>query len=120
MFAIGLTLLLLGRNIYVVKPPNGTIITDCFKVIGTVIKKRSFDAAKPSYLMSRGSSQAFNYDDHFVDELKRALVACKVFCIYPIYWLCYQQFSTNFVSQGESKRELATQIQGLNISQRSK
>jgi POT family proton-dependent oligopeptide transporter len=100
MFAIGTTLLVLGRKIYIVKPPNGTIVTDCFKVLGVALKQRSFDQAKPSYLMSRGSTKTFSYDDRFVDELKRALVACKVFCVYPIYWLCYQQFSGNFVSQG--------------------
>lgn len=40
------------------------------------------------------------WDDQFVDEVKRALVACRVFLLYPIYWVVYGQFSNNFVSQG--------------------
>jgi proton-dependent oligopeptide transporter, POT family len=36
---------------------------------------------------------------HFVEELKRALRACKVFALYPVFWVCYGQFSSNFVTQ---------------------
>lgn len=38
------------------------------------------------------------YGDQFIEEMKRALVACRVFCFYPIYWLLYGQMSSNFVS----------------------
>lgn len=98
MFCIGLVILILRRHSYVVHPPHGTIITDSFKAVGMMIRGRSMDAAKPTYRRINGLSEP-KWDDHFVDLLKRTLVACKIFAFYPIFWICYQQFSTNFVSQ---------------------
>ena len=43
-----------------------------------------------------------------IEELKRALRACKVFAFYPVFWVCYSQFSSNFVSQ-------AGQMQGYGM-----
>lgn len=102
VFAVGTCVLILGRKFYVVRPPTGSIITNAFKAIGVMIGSRKMDAAKPSWQAEHGSNRAFPWDDHFIDELKRALVACKVFAFYPIYWVVYGQFSTNFVSQGRS------------------
>ncbi|KAI9643881.1 peptide transporter ptr2 [Ciborinia camelliae] len=99
VFLIGFSILLLGKKLYVVRPPNGTIITDAFKVMGTMIKYRKLDAAKPSYQAANNLPQTTRWNDQFVDEVKRALIACRVFVFYPIYWLVYAQFSSNFVSQ---------------------
>lgn len=99
VFMVGFSVLILGRKQYVMKPPNGTIITDAFKAIGIMIRHRNMDAAKPSYQEKSGRNQRTPWDDQFVEELKRALVACRVFVFFPIYWLVYAQFSSNFVSQ---------------------
>ncbi|KAJ5975012.1 hypothetical protein N7481_008719 [Penicillium waksmanii] len=100
MFAMGTCVLCLGRKYYVVRPPQGSIITDAFKALGMMIMNRNMDAPKPSWqLEHNGNSSAVPWDDHFIDELKRALVACRVFAFYPIYWVVYGQFSSNFVSQ---------------------
>ena len=58
------------------------------------------DAAKPSYQEEYGRRHKTPWTDHFIDELKRGLVACKVFIFYPIYWLVYGQMLTNLISQG--------------------
>jgi len=110
MFVIGFITLILGRKAYVVRPPQGSIITDAFKAIGIMIKHRALDAPKPSLAddFGRGSLPTPPWDDLFIDELKRALQACKVFVFYPIYWVVYSQFSGNFVSQ-------AGQMQGHGI-----
>ncbi|CZR69416.1 probable peptide transporter PTR2-A [Phialocephala subalpina] len=99
MFVVGFVTLVLGRKIYIVRPPQGSIITDAFKAIGIMIKHRNMDAPKPSYQEEFGRKHATPWDDLFIDELKRALQACKVFVFYPIYWVVYSQFSGNFVSQ---------------------
>ena len=39
------------------------------------------------------------YPPAFIPELRRALTACKVFAFYPIFWVIYNQLSTNFVAQ---------------------
>ncbi len=58
------------------------------------------DAAKPSYQEEHGHRHKTPWSDLFVDELKRGLVACKVFIFFPIYWLVYSQMLNNLVSQG--------------------
>lgn len=101
VFMIGTVVLVLGKKVYIVRPPQGSVITDAFRVIWTGIKNRNLDAAKPSYQAGLGrETDLARWDDHFVEEVKRALVACKVFAFYPIYWVVYGQFSNNFISQG--------------------
>jgi POT family proton-dependent oligopeptide transporter len=99
VFLIGTLVLVLGRKVYIVRPPEGSIITNAFRVIWMMIKQRKMDAAKPSYQAGLGNNAVLKWDDHFVDEVKRALVACQVFCFYPIYWVVYGNFSNNFVTQ---------------------
>ncbi|KAF2085824.1 putative MFS peptide transporter Ptr2 [Saccharata proteae CBS 121410] len=104
MFLLGLAVLILGKKYYVVRPPQGSVITDAFKAIWMMIRYRNLDAPKPSFQEARGNAMVMKWDDHFVDELKRALVACQVFCIYPIYWVAYGQYSNNFVTQAGQMR----------------
>ncbi|KAF1946343.1 peptide transporter PTR2-A [Clathrospora elynae] len=99
IFLVGTLVLVLGRKVYVIRPPQGSVITNAFRVIWMMIKSRKMDAAKPSYQAGIGKSSDLRWDDHFVEEVKRALVACQVFCFYPIYWVVYGNFSNNFVSQ---------------------
>ncbi|KAF7953267.1 hypothetical protein EAE96_006479 [Botrytis aclada] len=99
VFMVGFLTLLLGRKRYIVRPPKGTVITDAFKIIGQMIKYRNLNAAKPSYRAANNLPQTTPWNEQFVDEVKRALVACRVFVFYPIYWVVYAQFSSNFVSQ---------------------
>ncbi|KAJ5325188.1 Peptide transporter [Penicillium brevicompactum] len=99
MFMVGTLVVILGRKFYVVRPPQGSIITDAFRALFIMIKNRDMDAPKPSWQTERHGSTAVTWDDHFIDELKRALVACRVFAFYPIYWVVYGQFSSNFVTQ---------------------
>jgi POT family proton-dependent oligopeptide transporter len=99
VFFIGTVVLVLGRRIYIVRPPQGSVVTDAFRVLGMMIKGRNMDAAKPTFQASLGKDANLRWDDHFVDEVKRALVACKVFMFYPLFWVVYGQFSSNFVTQ---------------------
>ncbi|KAK5112902.1 hypothetical protein LTR62_003724 [Meristemomyces frigidus] len=99
VFTMGVVVLILSRKHYVVRPPQGSIITDAFKALGLMIAGRSTNAAKPSWRAANGMTKQVPWSDHFVDELVRALRACKVFCFYPVFWVCYGQFSSNFVSQ---------------------
>ncbi|CAO2657034.1 Nn.00g058370.m01.CDS01 [Neocucurbitaria sp. VM-36] len=99
VFLVGTLVLVLGRKVYVVRPPQGSVVTDAFRVIWMMIKNRKMDGAKPSYQAGLGRDSNLRWDDHFVEEVKRALVACKVFTFYPIYWVVYNNFSNNFVTQ---------------------
>ncbi|PGH08905.1 POT family proton-dependent oligopeptide transporter [Blastomyces parvus] len=100
MFVAGFGVLIFGRKNYVVKPPKGSVILHAFKALWIgLINKGNMNAAKASYQAEHGGRHRIDWDDRFVEELKRALVACKVFVCFPIYWACDQQLLTNFVSQ---------------------
>lgn len=58
------------------------------------------DAAKPSYQEEHGRKHKTPWTDQFIDEVKRGVVACKVFVFFPIYWLVYSQIVNNLISQG--------------------
>ncbi|KAL5086848.1 POT family-domain-containing protein [Trichoderma sp. SZMC 28011] len=99
MFNVGIFILVIRRKSYIIHPPQGSIITDAFKALGMMIASRNMDAAKPSWRAAHGKTKPVVWNDHFVEELKRAIRACKVFVFYPIFWVGYGQFSTNFVTQ---------------------
>ncbi|KAF3910963.1 hypothetical protein AA313_de0200386 [Arthrobotrys entomopaga] len=100
MFILGFVVLVLGRKRYIVRPPKGSIITNAFRAVLIMIKNRNTDAPKPSWQAeNNGGLTNLAWTDQFIDELKRALVACKVFAVFPIFWVVYNQFSTNFISQ---------------------
>lgn len=105
MFAIGFMVLVKGRKSYVIKPPQGGVIGHCFKALYIAVRN-GFDlnAAKPSLRSLAGRKHKTSWDDKFIDELKTALVACRVFLFFPVYWLTYSQMMNNFVSQGRISR----------------
>jgi POT family proton-dependent oligopeptide transporter len=92
MFVVGFIVLVIGRKQYVVRPPQGSVIANSIKAIVMGIRsKRGLDGAKPSVRQDLGLSSNVPWDDTFVDELKRALIAGKVFLFYPVYWVVYNQ-----------------------------
>lgn len=78
MFNVGIAILVLRRKTYVNRPPQGQVITDAFKAIGLMIASRDTNAAKPTWRSEHGKTKTVAWNDHFVEELKRALRACKV------------------------------------------
>ncbi|ORY10765.1 hypothetical protein BCR34DRAFT_625130 [Clohesyomyces aquaticus] len=99
MFIVAVTLLVLGRQHYTIRQPQGSIIQTAFKAVFLMILGRSLDAPKPSVRAANGKTSSVPWDDHFIEELKRTLNACKVFAFYPIIWVRFAQMSSNLVSQ---------------------
>ncbi|KAH8601630.1 putative peptide transporter ptr2 [Bisporella sp. PMI_857] len=54
------------------------------------VRPSQLDISKPTWM---------DFEDSWVDEVRRGLLACKVFLWYPIYWLAYNQMSNNLTSQ---------------------
>lgn len=121
MFGIGIVVLIAGKNFYVVRPPKGSVLIQAFQALwiglihgGNMGKLNVFlplmrrhlltsaetEAAKPSYQDEHGRNHLTPWSDLFVEELRRGLVACRVFVFYPIYWLVNSQILNNFISQG--------------------
>ena len=93
VFLIGITILVLGRKQYVDRPPSGSVVGHAFRIVGQMIRYRNTNAAKSNFRTEKGLTKPVPWTDSFVDEVKRALQGCKVFCIYPVFWVCYGQFS---------------------------
>ena len=81
MFIVGFVVLVLGKKYYVVRPPQGSIVINCFKALGMMIRHGSLDAPKPSYTRDHNLGATAPWNDHFVEEVKRALVAIRVFVL---------------------------------------
>ncbi|KDQ12697.1 hypothetical protein BOTBODRAFT_188975 [Botryobasidium botryosum FD-172 SS1] len=107
-----------GNKIYVKTPPRGSIILESWRVFvmaargkwsfNPITLVRNFkrddfwDTAKPSYYAGAEHGplpKNITWDDEFVDEVFRALKACKVFAFYPLYWISYDQMTANLTSQ---------------------
>ena len=54
-----------------------------------------WDSAKPSSYEKGAVPAKITWDDQFVGEVARTFKACKVFCWFPFFWLCYSQIDGN-------------------------
>ena len=106
VFFLAIFVLIAGRKHYVTRPPRGSVILSAFKVLWIGLRNRcNLEAAKPSYQKEFGNKHKTQWNDLFVDEIRRALVACRIFLFFPIYWVCYNQMLNNLISQaGEMER----------------
>jgi POT family proton-dependent oligopeptide transporter len=122
-FVLVIGILLLGRNMIRQVPPGGSVIVRASRALGIAIKQ-GWDQAKPSIMLANlenkdsqfnsttmtngelavkdAKGKRIDWDDAFVDDLHRALNACKVFLFYPFYWVIYSQQTNNLVSQAAS------------------
>ena len=61
----------------VVQQPHGSAVTKAIRVLWISLKNNgNMDAARPFVMEATGTPVC--WDNTFVDELKRALVACRV------------------------------------------
>jgi POT family proton-dependent oligopeptide transporter len=107
------------RNKYNRTPPTGSTISKAMKLIGMIFSQRwswnplqcrrnfkqagVWDSVKPSAL---GTSKPgwMTFDDAWVDEVRRGILACKVFLWFPLYWLAYNQMTNNLTSQAATMK----------------
>lgn len=103
MFLFCPMVLFLCKSSYTLYPPQGSTFTKACKVWGLAMKGKwswnpiqtrrnmtapgFWDSAKPSHQAVKPAWMTF--DDAWVDEVRRGIMACKVFLWYPVYWLAY-------------------------------
>jgi proton-dependent oligopeptide transporter, POT family len=113
VFTGSIAVLLFGRRYYIQNPPHGSLLIRASRVSIAAIQIRRrlgkqndrnhiLDYAKemPS-TTSDDSSPTTTESSHnrFIEDLKQALRACRVFAFYPFYWISYNQLSNNMISQ---------------------
>ncbi|CAF1045440.1 unnamed protein product [Adineta ricciae] len=113
VFTGSIVVLILGRKRYILSPPMGSLLLRAGRVVIKAIRMRSklgkqpdrsglLDYAKEypaSPIQDEEQKLALAKENQFIDDLKQAARACRVFLFYPFYWICYNQLGTNLVSQ---------------------
>ena len=111
LFLLCPVVLITFKKSYKLTPPTGSVLAKFFKMFAYTMKgtwslnfakmKRNFDwnKARPSHHSVATRPGWMDYDDAWVDEVRRGLKACKVFLFLPLYWLAYNQMTSNLTSQ---------------------
>lgn len=96
-FLLPIMLLLLNKRI-IKKAPDGSVLTNVFRITGMAIKQNNyklwgkgyFDAAKPSVLATKGITtfrgKPIPWTDKMVDDTVRTYAACSIFLYFPIWY----------------------------------
>ncbi|KEZ41454.1 hypothetical protein SAPIO_CDS7590 [Scedosporium apiospermum] len=79
--------------------PKGNVLPRAVKTMSYAARSGfKLDHAKPSYQQTR-HGRTVPWTDHFVDEMKRGLIACRVIFSLLVFYLCINQMYNNLVSQ---------------------
>ncbi|KAL4894259.1 POT family-domain-containing protein [Aspergillus ambiguus] len=98
--------LFLGSNkLFLKTNPQGSPIVDAARTVHIAIAERSFENAKPSLLREHGMLEAYpfatkaEYTDYSVEKVRTGITACKLFLLFPFYFICWTQIWNNLISQ---------------------
>ncbi|KAE8341144.1 hypothetical protein BDV24DRAFT_151341 [Aspergillus arachidicola] len=96
---------LCSSNLYIKTKPQGSPIVETARTVYVAMSERGFENAKPSSLSQRGRLEKYsvassaNYTDQSVDGVKKGIRACKLFLLFPFYFICWVQIWNNLISQ---------------------
>lgn len=115
MFATAPFVLFVCKKHYHLYPPTGSVLARFFQLwtfaqrgcwsINPVRTIQNFrrpgywERVKPSQFAIADRPHWMTFDDAWVDEVARGLKACTVFLWLPLYWLAYNQMTSNLTSQ---------------------
>ncbi|KAI8081284.1 POT family-domain-containing protein [Halteromyces radiatus] len=120
MLVLCLSVFIAGSKFYYKPRPTGSIILKAFSVIRQAWRQKNLpgnrearrvckdfmdfakrDSGLPGVVEwdAEMNEKAEQWDDQFVDELKQAIMACKIFVPLSIYWVTYNNLSNNLISQ---------------------
>lgn len=113
VFNGSIIVLIFGRKRYIKNPPSGSLIVRAIRVIKIAIQMRwklgkqenkthILDYAKENETTNENTEKKVEIEENrnqFIDDLKQAIRACRVFAFYPFYWVCYNQLVGNLTSQ---------------------
>ncbi|KAL2866143.1 POT family-domain-containing protein [Aspergillus lucknowensis] len=105
LFFLAPAVLWSNRRRYRLTPPTGSILSKFFRAAwfsqkhSPSLRKFDWDNSKPSHLLPTERPAWMTYDDAWVDEIRRGLMACKVFLFLPVFFLAYNQMTGNLTIQ---------------------
>ncbi|KAK1767508.1 POT family-domain-containing protein [Phialemonium atrogriseum] len=107
MFLLAPLVLWSQKKNYRLTPPTGSLLSKFLRMFMFVQKrcplfKLDWELAKPSNVPVAERPSWMTYDDAWVDEVRRGLMACKVFLFLPIFFLSYNQMTGNLTIQAST------------------
>lgn len=112
--------MLWGRRRYKRVPPQGSVLGRATKLFLLANKGRwsinpvktykqlhdgtFWESVKPSRFDATSRPKWMDFNDAWVDEVRRGFNACAVFLWYPLFWLCYNQINNNLISQAATMK----------------
>ncbi|KAE8356241.1 PTR2-domain-containing protein [Aspergillus coremiiformis] len=105
VITLAAAIFLISSKLYVKAQPQGSPIVETARTIYVAISEKGFENAKPSVLTERGRMDKYSvtssakYTDQSVDGVKRGIRACKLFLLFPFYFICWIQIWNNLISQ---------------------
>lgn len=104
MFLLAPFVLWSQKKKYKLTPPTGSLLQKFLQMFWYARKqskgfKINWDLARPSRISISERPKWMTYDDAWVDEVRRGLMACKVFLFLPIFFLSYNQMTGNLTIQ---------------------
>ncbi|KAK2751173.1 peptide transporter ptr2 [Myotisia sp. PD_48] len=80
-------------------PPQGTVLPKATKVVWCAARSGfKLERAKSSYQQAH-HGRTVPWSDHFVDDMKRGVLACRVIFSFLVFYLCINQMYNNLVAQ---------------------
>ncbi|KAL2114660.1 hypothetical protein VUR80DRAFT_2640 [Thermomyces stellatus] len=98
------------KKSYRLTPPTGSVLETFMKLwwraqkMSGWFKRPNWDFVRPSKIPVAERPSWMTYDDAWVDEARRALVACRVFLFLPVFQLAYNQMTGNLTAQAGTMR----------------
>lgn len=119
MFAVAILVFIAGSKLYYKPAATDSVILKAWRVIKFATKQAKLPENKEARKRSKDvmdfaksesdipavsewspeTRDKVQWTDTFVDELKQAIMACKIFIPLSIYWVSYNQLSNNLLSQ---------------------
>eukprot|EP00127_Corallochytrium_limacisporum_P003518 Clim_evm1s150 gene=Clim_evmTU1s150 len=112
VFFVGFFIYVIGRRYYSVVKPTGSLLSRMLGLTWHAAKERKHHkrtGVPPKRVEEEGDYEnvkgfldyAFPaYTKQDIADLRQTLHACKVMTVFPIFWVLYNQMSTNFIEQG--------------------
>ncbi|RYP58228.1 hypothetical protein DL769_009052 [Monosporascus sp. CRB-8-3] len=106
LFLTAPVVLFVCRKNYRLSPPTGSVLSKFLHMWTYAMKGKwlswgsfTWDVVRPSNVPVERRPSWMTYDDAWVDEVRRGLLACKVFLFLPLFHLAYNQMTGNLTSQ---------------------
>jgi POT family proton-dependent oligopeptide transporter len=96
-----------NKKHYRLSPPTGSVLSKFFRLFMFARKHSkgwhlNWESVKPSNVPVDQRPHWMTYDDAWVDEVRRGLMACKVFLFLPVFMLAYNQMTGNLTTQAST------------------